>query len=159
MEPASLGKDIEGLITVCSSDAEEFRQNQKSLFSNYSKEYVEMCAPGAIDSTLTLNPAKPKELTPIGLYSTIIMNTQVGRSRVNYWFLAGTSMATPVVAGAVMAMISYAKSLNVQLTPAAVEHYLKVSSQKLHGLKKYAQDGNHLDLSEMVSCIKSLSQD
>ena len=150
------------MLTVCSSDADEPRENQKSLFSNYSSQYVEMCAPGAIDSTLTGNPQNPRQLTPLGVLSTVIMNTPVtirGQARTtNYWFMAGTSMASPIVAGASIAAISYAKSLNLHLTPAQLEHYMKLSSMKLSSLKTYAQDGNHLDMTGLVTCIKAVAE-
>lgn len=83
--PASYGEKYKGMITVGSSDS---KTGKISSFSNRSTRFVEVLAPGSEDSAKRT-----------GLLSTFI-NNKYGR-------MQGTSMASPVVAGALAVLKAF----------------------------------------------------
>ncbi|MBY0384499.1 S8 family serine peptidase, partial [bacterium] len=126
--PMGYAKDINGAVSVGSVDAITL---QRSSFSNYSTTYVEIGAPGS-DST-----------APGGLLSTVPSNT--------YGYKQGTSMASPVVAGAAALLIGWAQSNGVILTPADVEAQLKSSADARGALSPYFMGGALLNLSNLAA--------
>ncbi len=123
--PAGYGREISGMITVGSFDAE---YKDRSSFSNYNPNYVEISSPGSG-----------------GIYSTYIRNW--------YLDLQGTSMATPVAAGAAALAISYLKSKGKSISPASLENLLKDSSTKSQALAPFVQNGNAVDVSRMADLL------
>ncbi len=106
--PAIIGKDIEGVITVGSVNADS---NNLSYFSNYGS-YVEIAAPGSL--------ANSKSADVAGLYSTDING--------DYVRMMGTSQAAPVVAGAAALLIQFFKQRSISYTPALIERLIKLST-------------------------------
>jgi subtilisin family serine protease len=125
--PMGYAKDIAGAVAVGSVDAITL---QRSSFSNYSTTYVEIGAPGSDD-------------TVGGLLSTVPTNS--------YGFKQGTSMASPVVAGAAALLIGWAQSQSITLSPAQVESYLKSSADVSGALSPYFMGGALLNLSNLAS--------
>lgn len=124
--PMGYAKDIEGAMAVGSLDAKTL---EKSDFSNYSTTYVEIAAPGSDDDTG-------------GVYSTYPTST--------YSYLQGTSMASPVLAGAAALVIGYVRSQGSTITPAQVESLLKSSADARAGLSPYFLGGASLDLKNLA---------
>ena len=106
--PGSYSKNIPGLITVSATDAET---KELCKFSNFGPRSVKISAPGC-DATA------PKA----GLLSTLRNNT--------YGYKKGTSMAAPLVSGAVSLIYSYMKDKGIKPVPAEVEKFLLKSSPK-----------------------------
>jgi thermitase len=123
--PGSYGRDISGVISVGSFDS----RGQRSSFSNYGYDYVEISAPGS------------------GIYSTYLNS---------YRSLSGTSMATPAVAGAAGLAIGLLRSRGISTSPATLERLLKQSSAKSSGLSGTFESGNMLSLSGLAALIQSL---
>ncbi|MCB0391062.1 MAG: S8 family serine peptidase [Bdellovibrionales bacterium] len=120
--PAGYGKDIEGVITVGSVDA---LSGSKSSFSNYSTTYVEIGAPGSRQGTS-------------GVLSTIPDN--------RYARFQGTSMASPVTAGAVALVVSSLKSNKISYDPALTESIIVEGADKRSELESRFVDGRRLNL-------------
>lgn len=125
--PMGYAKDIEGAISVGSVDALSL---QRSSFSNYSTTYVEIAAPGSDSNTG-------------GLLSTVPTNS--------YNYKQGTSMASPVVAGAAALLVGWAQSRGITLTPAQIESSLKSSADASGSLAPYFMGGALLNLSNLAS--------
>jgi hypothetical protein len=135
--PGSYSKKYLGLVSVGSINV---ATNTRSSFSNYSNTLVEIAAPGSDSNTSG----------PTGLLSTF-----PGQS---YDRLQGTSMSSPVVAGAIALGISLAKSrFGVTLTPAQAEYLLISSSPVNTTLMNYFKDGKQLDLHAFA--LKILTSD
>lgn len=125
--PMGYAKDIEGAMAVGSIDAVTL---EKSSFSNYSTTYVEIAAPGSDDNTG-------------GVLSTYPTST--------YQYLQGTSMASPVLAGAAALVIGYVRAQGGTITPAQVESYLKSSADTRGGLTPYFLGGGALNLKNLAA--------
>lgn len=95
--PAGYGALISGMVAVGS---QEVTTLALSSFSNFSSSYVEIAAPGS-------------DADAGGLLSTIPGST--------YGFKQGTSMASPVVAGAAAIALSLVKSRGHSMTPGELE--------------------------------------
>jgi hypothetical protein len=108
VSPASVGRDLNGAITVGSVDS---ATGNLSSFSNYG-DYVEIAAPGATDSSFAGSVG--------GNYSTY--------KGAAYKRMMGTSQASPVVAGATALVIQFLKAHNVSYTPANIETIVLNSS-------------------------------
>lgn len=108
VSPALVGRNLGGAITVGSVDV---NSGNLSGFSNYGP-YVEIAAPGAIDSN--------QVGTLGGLYSTYYNG---GYSR-----MMGTSQAAPVIAGAAAILIQFFKAKNKSYTPAQIEALIMQST-------------------------------
>jgi subtilisin family serine protease len=110
--PASYGSKFRGVITVGSIDVSN---EIRSTFSNYSPVNVEIGAPGSIDSS-----------NDEGLYSTMLSD-QYGR-------IQGTSMASPVAAGAAALAYGLLKTRGVDVTPLIVEDLLIETGREVSAL-------------------------
>ncbi len=124
-QPAGYAKDLDGAISVGSIDAADVTL---SSFSNYSTSYVEIAAPGS-DSNLG------------GIYSTIPTST--------YGFKQGTSMASPVVAGAVALAVGLNNSRGTAKTPAQIESSLLSTATTSSLLTSYIKNGKSLNLQNL----------
>ena len=107
VSPALVG-NVNGAITVGSVDS---LTGQLSDFSNYGQN-VEIAVTGAVDSS--------KDGMIGGVYS-------LSRSAL-YQRLAGTSQASPIVAGAAALLIQFFKQHSVPYTPADIEQIIMASS-------------------------------
>ncbi|MBK9324127.1 MAG: S8 family serine peptidase [Bdellovibrionaceae bacterium] len=124
--PAAYAKDIAGLISVASIDSET---KTLSNFSNYNKDYVEMAAPGSN-----------------GILSTYING---------YAYLEGTSMATPILAGAGLATVSWLKSHGYAITAANVEAIMKAGAETNTALANFVQGSRSLNMLTLASLLKT----
>ncbi|MCB0365043.1 MAG: S8 family serine peptidase [Bdellovibrionales bacterium] len=127
--PAGYAKDINGAMAVGSFDALSFA---KSGFSNYSTTYVEIGAPGSAGSAR--------------LISTVPNNAYEG--------LQGTSMASPVLAGAAALTIGILRSQGISYTPADIEEILTNSSPSRSGLSSYFKGGKYLDVERTAEYVQ-----
>lgn len=137
--PASFGASINGLVTVGSSDSIPDGSNRysKSDFSGWSASLVEIAAPGSQAGTAGLLSTLPVSSNPTNPY---------GREE-------GTSMSTPVVAGALALAKSYADKKGVQLTPMNLERLLLTGSRHEVLLDGKVRNGKHLDLLNLANEI------
>ncbi len=130
--PAGYSPTIAGIVTVGSVDT---INNEISEFSNYSPTYVFIGAPGAEDSVASR-----------GLYSTVPQNL--------YDRYQGTSMSTPVVAGAAALVLGVAKSEGLSLTSAQVIDLILGSARIESSLTTKFKSGRILDLERLARAVK-----
>ena len=124
--PAGYAPNVPGMIAVASTDSQT---KQRSFFSNYSKNYVEIAAPGSN-----------------GILSTV--PTQSYRNE------QGTSMASPIVAGAMgLAYGLIWSRTGVQPTPGKVKSLLLSTADKISALQNHVASGNHLNLERLAQRI------
>lgn len=144
--PAMYTNQFYGLISVGSTDLENYNL---SSFSNYSSSHVDILAPGSNGS--------------IGIYSTIptslTADGQGFAARVTHdgknSIIHGTSMSTPVVGGALAAVISMAKGRGITFTNQELENMLVgEGSPKNAGYSSYAFRGNYLNFQWLVNYAK-----
>jgi subtilisin family serine protease len=128
--PMGYAKDIEGAIAVGSLDATTLA---RSSFSNYSTSYVEIAAPGSNAATG-------------GVLATYPPNT--------YNYLQGTSMASPVVAGAAALLSGWARARGNTITPSQIEAILKASADSRSGLTSFFQGGYSLNMANMSTAAQ-----
>lgn len=134
--PASYASSIDGVISVGATDTSPNRLGNICDFSNYSTTYVELSAPGCDTS----------RGSPYGILSTIRLS--------KYGYLAGTSMASPVAAGAAAVLYSYVRDAYGRvLTPAEVESTLKAGSKNKPELNSYIKDGKIANLTELKTRV------
>ena len=131
--PASYSA-IEGVITVGSYDA---ATGLPSFFSNYSASLVELAAPGS-----QLSSRRPMT----GLLSTV----PGGR----YAELSGTSMASPVVAGAASLAVAWLKAYGYESTPSRLERILTESAVTDPEFFGRVRDSRRLDLRALASYLE-----
>lgn len=124
--PAGYAASISGAMSVASVVAQT---RALSSFSNYSTTYVEIAAPGS-DQALA------------GLLSTEPGDT--------YGYKQGTSMASPIVAGAAALAIGLSQSLGISRSPAEVETMFRTSSTVVSGLSSTVQGGRFLNLQTLA---------
>lgn len=137
--PGQYGKNLDGLITVGSVDADTLN---KSYFSLFSVNYTEMMAPGAASDG-------------VGIYSTIPM--ALG-SKSGYGRLMGTSQAAPMVTGAAALVMQFVHDRTGSWpSPAAVENFMKTHATKSAALEDYVKDGNLLNLQTLGTALQSVS--
>jgi subtilisin family serine protease len=117
--PGSYGAKYAGMLTVGSVDT---RNDDRSSFSNFSTLLVEIAAPGSVNSDRFL-----------GLYSTVLNN--------RYSRAEGTSMASPVAAGAAALAVGLIRSRGGKVTPALIEQLLLESSRSVASLKSVFKAG------------------
>lgn len=120
--PIGYAASIDGVIGIGSINT---AGEGRSSFSNYSETFVEIAAPGSKDA---------KD----GLGSTYLSG--------DYALAYGTSMATPVAAGAAGLLIGMLQTHGQSFTPASIEEIMLRSAKKFSEQKQIFKDGNHLDL-------------
>jgi subtilisin family serine protease len=125
LSPAIYGSSLNGLITVGSVSA---TTGEWSSFSNYSSTNVEIAAPGAG-----------------GMYAPLPGNT--------YGYKSGTSMATPVTAGAAGLAIQLIRAHGYRATPARVELALRTSATYRADLIGKVVHGRVLNLKQLAQYI------
>ena len=124
--PAYLSEFVPGVISVAAAA----NDGQRSSYSNYGPK-VTIGAPGGyISSTGNVED---------GILSTKVYGD-------NYGFLQGTSMAAPVVSGAIALLYEE----NPSLTPAEVETILQDSADQRKDLEGFVLNGAFLDLEEAL---------
>ncbi|NJL25682.1 MAG: S8 family serine peptidase [Calothrix sp. SM1_5_4] len=114
--PASYARDLKGMMAIGSITSSLSR----SSFSNYGPEFVEVGAPG----------------------SSVLSTVSSG----GYGTMSGTSMATPIAAGAAGLTIGLLKSRGISPTPALVEQLIVEGSAKDSKLTSAFKDGNRINL-------------
>lgn len=134
MTPASYAATQNGMLSVGSIDV---ASGNRSVFSNCGNAVVEIAAPGAHNSNLD---------TALGGLLSTLPNSTYGRSM-------GTSMSSPVVAGAAALAIGLKKSLGQPYTNADIEALLKSTSTSTSSLTPYFQNGRVLNLQTLVNTI------
>jgi subtilisin family serine protease len=134
ISPAVYGASLDGMIVTGSVDAST---GTFSTFSNRSSRLVEISAPGAFTSTGQL----------VGLLSTLPKNS--------YGYLAGTSMAAPVMSGAAALLVSWMKVYRYPYNPQKLEFILKESARRVAGLNVSVAEGRTLDLVELAKYLKT----
>lgn len=144
--PAMYTNQFQGLITVGSTDLETYNL---STFSNYSSSYVDILAPGSNGAT-GIYSTIPTALTASG-NGFAAKVTHDGKNSI----IHGTSMSTPIVAGALAAVISMAKGRGVTFTNQELENMLVgEGSPKNAGYSGYAFRGNYLNLPWLINYAK-----
>lgn len=133
VSPAVYGRGIDGMITIGSVDT--FDSNF-SLFSNYSVRLVELSAPGAFTSQGRLT----------GLLSSTPKNT--------YGYLAGTSMAAPVVSGTAALVVTWLKAYGYSVSPARVEAIMKNGARNDGRMSSVVDQGRVLDLRALANYLR-----
>lgn len=134
ISPAAYGKQITGMVSVASVDAES---GSLSRFSNFNSSLTQIAAPGSMRSFGE----------PVGLYSTFPRN--------GYNSLSGTSMAAPLVSGAASLIVGYLKACGVSPTPARVEFILLNGSRMNPKLLSFVGGGKELDLLFLAKYLRS----
>ncbi|MBS1970060.1 MAG: S8 family serine peptidase [Bdellovibrionales bacterium] len=125
--PASYAKDVAGAIAIASLDT---ATNKISSFSNYSTTYVELASPGST-----------------GILSTMLNN--------KYGELQGTSMASPIAAGAAALTVNWLKSHNYAVDPAVVKSIMLNGSSTNANLTNLVTGGHALNLRTLASYLKT----
>ncbi len=124
--PAGNAQNISGMISVASVDTD---RTILSSFSNYGARSVEYSAPGNK-----------------GILSTIPWN--------DYDEISGTSMASPVAAGAGALTSGFVWSrTGVRPTPATVEDLLLRAARRVRGLRNSVLNGGTLDLQSLAELL------
>lgn len=131
--PGSYSGTITGMIAVGSIDG---INSLRSSFSNCSSSIVKIGAPGAYNSSSITG----------GLTSTWLGNAYVNANGGSP--IMGTSMATPIVAGAagIAMALHYSANGNTFPTPAQVETYLTSTATATPALNKFFVNGRVLNL-------------
>lgn len=144
--PAIYGAEIEGMITVAATDGAFGGNRRLCDFSNFSTTYVELAAPGCDYSN------QNEGYTRFGILSTV--REANGRPGL-YGYMAGTSMASPHVAGAAAALVAYYwDNLLRAPSPADVERLLKEGSDTLTILDGKVTDSKHLNLKTLFEYVE-----
>ncbi len=144
--PAIYAEQIPGMLSVGAMDANPNGVHARCGFSNFSTTYVDIAAPGCDTSTGIIDVGRD------GILS-------VGWTRNDgskpYIYMAGTSMATPLVVGAAGLVISYIREKSGVLpTNYLVEEILKSGSKKQANLASYVGGGGRtLDLPTLFKYI------
>ena len=127
--PAAFSSVLDGVI----STAAVTNSGDLSLYTNYGSS-VTIAAPGGNGDGVAGR----------GILSTV--------TNSRYDDISGTSMASPVVAGAA-ALI---KAENNNFTPADIEEILTESAVKNRELNTLVEDGNYLDLNSALTLAKTV---
>jgi len=125
--PSGFSTEIEGVISVAAVS----NKGDRTAYTNYGHS-ITIAAPGG-ESEIS------------GIYSTLPGS--------KYGPKVGTSMASPIVAGAA-ALI---KAENNKFTPADIENILSKSAYKSRELSSFVEDGSYLDLSAALELAKTFT--
>lgn len=129
--PSAFSSEIDGFISVAAVDHNEFITD----YSNYGGA-ITIAAPGG---------SSDKEESMV--FSTLPL------AHEGYGGMPGTSMAAPVVTGAVALVLAE----NKKLKPASIEALLKHTASKAAFLKGYVESGNLLDLDQSLQKAKKFN--
>jgi len=116
---------IDGLITVAATNSKK----RLAKFSNFGRSSVDLAAPGV--DILNTTPGK----------------RQSGRATSAYRQLSGTSMAAPMVAGAVALL----RAEYPRLSPADIERRILAATDSVPALKNSVRSGGHLNLAKVLT--------
>lgn len=133
LTPSSQASTIPGAIAVGSIDAST---TAKSDFSHYSSTLIEISAPGS-------------DGTGGGILSTWHLSNE------KYRRLAGTSMATPLVAGAAALSIGILKSEGITASNVEIISLLKDSAKRNPQLTSYFVNGAMLSPENLARLIET----
>lgn len=140
--PAMYSSQFAGLITVGSIDSVT---GAVSAFSNFSPNYVDIMAPGENGNIGILS-------TVPNSYNTANYDNEI-KIGANYYPIEGTSMASPIVAGALAAVVSISKH---KFTNVQLESLLKGNgSPKNSAYSTYSLNGNYLNLPTLINYVKT----
>lgn len=142
--PASFAATIPQMLVVASVDT---ANSNRSAFSNFGTRTVQIAAPGA---TLSSNTGGPRVVT--GLYSSLPGSTWGDTFQGNPY--GGTSMASPLVAGAAALARGFLHSKRgpqaaTPATPALIKSYLLNSAIKNTTLASTVQEGRILNVAAL----------
>jgi len=129
--PSAFSSEIDGFISVAAVDHNNFITD----YSNYGGA-ITIAAPGG---------SSDKEESKV--FSTLPLAYQ------SYGGMPGTSMAAPVVSGAVALVLAE----NKKLKPASIEALLKHTAYKQTFLEGYVESGNFLDLDQSLQNAKKFN--
>ena len=129
--PSAFSSEINGFISVAAVDHDQFITD----YSNYGGEITIAAPGGSSDNNKSM------------VFSTLPLAHQ------RYGGMPGTSMAAPVVTGAVALVLAE----NKKLTPSGIETLLKHTAYKETFLKGYVQSGNLLDLDKSLQNAKGFN--
>ena len=139
--PASFALTIPQMISVASIDSSSLN---RSSFSNYGVQSTHLAAPGAILSRAAVGQAR----VVTGLYSTLPGSTWGDIYEGNPY--GGTSMASPLVAGAAALARGYLHSKGAlaasAATPALIKSYLISTATKSNALGSFVEEGRILNI-------------
>ena len=145
--PAYLSEYIPGVISV----GAVANNGQKAGYSNYGSK-ITIGAPGGDfksagsfneeDALYATSPISPQSANP-GYYQIDSM----------YGYMNGTSMAAPVVSGAIALM----HAQNPDLTPAEIEDILQKSAQEFRELDGFVRNGAFLDVENALLMASAAS--
>jgi subtilisin len=131
MSPGSYGQQFDGMMSVGSIDS---ANGALSAYSNFSSTFVEILAPGSEDSRGRL-----------GLLSTWPGN--------KYARIQGTSMSSPVAAGAAAIAFSLMRERGYDPSAATIEYVMAAASIHTPELYGYAAGGRVLNVKSLVEFI------
>ena len=176
--PAMYSTSTNGVVTVGSID---IRDNLKSTFTNYSPNFVDVMAPGSNGDNYSTTQNNP-DLNQ-GIVSTVPLATTGNmvddsygsklRTTTGGWLtVQGTSMAAPVVSGAMAAVVSMAKSKNVFLdkadgalpansktvTPSELKAWLRDGSPTDSNFTNFSRGGAYLNMSSLYNFVSTQIQ-
>ncbi len=134
ISPGVYASTLEGMLVTGSVDVETGRY---SSFSNYSNRLVEISAPGAFTSDGQL----------VGLLSTVPGDS--------YGYLAGTSMASPILSGGLALVVTWLRAYRYPVAPKTLELIMRSSARQETGLAAAVQNGRTLDLQKLALYLKT----
>jgi subtilisin family serine protease len=118
------GYPVDGLISVAATGPND----ELASFSNFGERSVDVAAPG------------------VEILNTIPTGKDPARARSGYGKKSGTSMATPIVAGA----IALVRAQNPDLSPAEIERRIQSAVDPVTRLKPVVRAGGRLNLAKLL---------